>query len=442
MTETRRRVNPFIYDRPVPPLSFFGRRDMLRAVFSKLYTGQSVAILGEPHIGKSSLLNYLADEAVRERWLSGAPAWYFFTMVDCQAIPAEATPADFWREALTALPYAINHDLLTSMWHVAADNLFGAFVLDQLFRMVAQAGWRVVLALDHFEALLNDHPHFNAEFFGALRAHAANTGALSLIVTSRAALATIHQHLHCLNPHDFPFFNSFIDLRLLPFTTEEYDKLVDTLLAGTGVSFSEMDNAFILDIAGRQPFLTQVAAAGLFDAYGAKLSATARYFAAGKLFHDRAESHFAALWSLLSPTDQTALVLLTLPEIKSHLNGHDFVAADLGRLEWYGPALTHLRELGIVERVERSVGLVGLTFWQGASWRIAARGLAWWIAEHVLDQAAHGQRFDQWLHDKERQGMFNSAQAELVCGAVSAIPRDVYSSSVPMIRSVVRELLK
>jgi ABC-type phosphate/phosphonate transport system ATPase subunit len=58
-------LNPFLYGKPVPPARFVGRRDAVRTLFSRLYNGESTAIVGEPHIGKSSLLRYVMDDDVR-----------------------------------------------------------------------------------------------------------------------------------------------------------------------------------------------------------------------------------------------------------------------------------------------------------------------------------------------------------------------------------------
>jgi len=59
------QLNPFLYGTPVPPSRHIGRRDAVRTLLSRLYNGESTAIVGEPHIGKSSLLRCIADEAVR-----------------------------------------------------------------------------------------------------------------------------------------------------------------------------------------------------------------------------------------------------------------------------------------------------------------------------------------------------------------------------------------
>ena len=46
----------FIYGRSVRPVEFLNRETELRTVFNRMRNCESTAIVGEPHIGKSSLL--------------------------------------------------------------------------------------------------------------------------------------------------------------------------------------------------------------------------------------------------------------------------------------------------------------------------------------------------------------------------------------------------
>ena len=62
-------VSPFIYGRPVRPGEFLNREPELRTIFNRLRNGESTAVVGEPHIGKTSLLLQLADPAARRVYL-------------------------------------------------------------------------------------------------------------------------------------------------------------------------------------------------------------------------------------------------------------------------------------------------------------------------------------------------------------------------------------
>jgi predicted GTPase len=75
-------LNPFIYGKPVPPKRFIGRRRAVQTLFSRLEHGESVAVVGEPNIGKSSLLRYIRDEELARSRLVGASVRSVFVDFD------------------------------------------------------------------------------------------------------------------------------------------------------------------------------------------------------------------------------------------------------------------------------------------------------------------------------------------------------------------------
>jgi AAA ATPase domain len=434
-------LNPFLYGKPVPPARFVGRRDAVRTLFSRLYNGESTAIVGEPHIGKSSLLRYVMDDDVRAQWLDNVAPNHFFTEIDCHMLPRSHTPADFWRQALAALFPAVPDEAVARQWQVVADNQFGSFTLDSLFHLLARSRRRVVLVIDEFDALLN-HPNFNAEFFGALRSMATRTDALAVITASRLSVAAMNRLSHELNPLGSPFFNNITEVRLLPLSPDESRSLIEMTLAETGVAFTDEDYAFIHDLSSRHPFLMQIAAAGLFDAALDGNTGEARYQAGGRFFHDCAAAYFDDFWRHLSPTGQIAMMILALGEMKGRVDGREFNTDDIGRIEWYGPELLHLQDLGMVEKVDQRIGIAGLTLWQGAHWRVASRGFAWWAAGNVIAKTRDTVVFDQWLRDKEYQGLLTREQADSVRSLLNSIPKSVVSGVAQMVKSLLGEMVK
>jgi Novel STAND NTPase 2 len=434
-------LNPFLYGKPVPPARFVGRRDAVRTLFSRLYNGESTAIVGEPHIGKSSLLRYATDDEVRSQWLEEAAPNYFFTDIDCHMLPRNFTSADFWRQALTALSLVVPDEPVVRQWQVVVDNQFGSFTLDSLFQLLARSRRRVVLVIDEFDSLLN-HPNFNAEFFGALRSMATRTDSLAVITASRLSVAAMNRLSHELNPLGSPFFNNITEVRLLPLSPDESRGLIEMTLADTGVAFTDEDYTFVHDLSSRHPFLLQIAAAGLFDAAVDGKAGEARYHAGGRFFHDCAAAYFDEFWRHLSPTGQIAMMILALGEMKGRVDGREFNTDDLGRIEWYGPELLHLQDLGMVERVDQRIDIAGLTLWQGARWRVASRGFAWWAAGNVIAGTRDTVVFDQWLRDKEYQGLLTREQADSVRSMLNSIPKSVVSGVAQMVKSLLGEMVK
>jgi hypothetical protein len=165
--------------------------------------------------------------------------------------------------------------------------------LEGLFKLMSRQEWRAVLLVDEFDKLLN-HPNFaTAEFLGALRSLATRTDGLVVITASRLSVAQMNRLSTRNNPYGSPFFNNMIEVRLPHLTEAEADWLIDTTLGrtGHGQTFDDADRGFLSGLAGRHPFLLQVAAASLYDAR-LERPASAALIRAEALFRERSADHF------------------------------------------------------------------------------------------------------------------------------------------------------
>ena len=287
-------LNPFLFGRPVHPSHHVGHRAEIHTLFSRLANGESSAIVGEPHIGKSSLLCYLADKDVQHEWLGKVSEHYICIDIDCEMLPADFTPNDFWQIIIARVRKIADGDDLKEQCRIVFENNFGSFTLEALFKLLAKQERRVVLLIDEFDTLLH-HPNFNkAEFFGALRAFASHTDGLAIITASRMSVAEMNRRSHELNPFGSPFFNNSIEVRLKLFAPEEAHQLVETTLQRVSppISFSPEDYAWISKVAGQHPFLVQVAGSAIYDAIVQGTTGQDRYEEASKLFRERAGAHF------------------------------------------------------------------------------------------------------------------------------------------------------
>jgi hypothetical protein len=289
-------LNPFIYGKPVPTGRFVGRQEQVRTLFSRLYNGESTAIIGEPHIGKSSLLGYVADENTRREWISQYFDHHIFVDFDCHLMSAEFSPLTFWQHILGQVQATISDAALIEQCALIAQNNYGSLTLERLFKMLARKQWRLVLLIDEFDAMLN-HPNFgSAEFLGALRSFATRTDALVVITASRLSVSQMNRLSTRHNPHGSPFFNNMTEVKLPYLKAHESVALVENTLqrAGQDALFTDADRALVLSLAGHQPFLLQVAAASLFDAKtdAPQTDAAHTHARATALFEARTAAHF------------------------------------------------------------------------------------------------------------------------------------------------------
>ena len=96
------RNNPFTYGNPISdPRRFFGRAREVEQIFGRLRNEEfeSSSVVGDRRIGKTSLLNYLADPGVRAAHGLGSGR-YIFVYVDLQMVDETMGPEQLWRRLL------------------------------------------------------------------------------------------------------------------------------------------------------------------------------------------------------------------------------------------------------------------------------------------------------------------------------------------------------
>ncbi|HEY5704555.1 MAG TPA: TIR domain-containing protein [Terrimicrobiaceae bacterium] len=431
-----RILNPFLYGKPVPPSKFVGRSDAVRTIFSRLYNRESTAIVGAPHIGKSSILSYVADYKIRAAWLGERAANYVFAEIDCHMVPRQFSPAEFWSHTLADVPQVVSHDSVTRQWQAMKSSQFGSFTVKRLFQSVDLAGWCVVLVIDEFDVLVN-HPNFDGEFFGTLRSLAIGTN-LAVITASRIPVAEMNRR--CPNPHGSPFFNNLAQVRLISLSPAECRALIDTTLATTEIRFSEADYALIYALSGRHPYLVQVAASALFDVEADGRAES--HQAASTLFHDRAAPHFDDVWRHLLPAEQAILLVIALRELKGRLGNEECDTGELGDLRWCEASLRCLHEAGIVDRVDRPRDAADSAPSGEMLWRAASRGFVWWVVDNVITRTRDTIILDSRLHEYESRGILSQGRSREVRHLAASIEPGALTGPTDVCRLLLGEQIK
>ncbi|MBI3912775.1 MAG: AAA family ATPase [Chloroflexi bacterium] len=429
-------LNPFFYGKSVPPDRLIGRRDAVRTVFSRLYNGESTAIVGEPHIGKTSVLRYIAAANVRREMLGDAFIQHIFVEIDCQTLSSDFKSADLWRQMLNEIKTNVTDKALKKLCDLVMRDEPSSFNLDNLFGLLGRKGWRAVLLLDEFDVLLN-HPNFNKpEFLGALRSLAVRFESLVVITATRISVALMNRKSQEVNPHGSPYFNYMTEVRILPLKQEEADQLLNTTLqrAHNGIQFSADDRGFLYSLAGHHPYLLQIAAASLYDVLSDNAPGDERHSRATIIFHARAAAHFEDFWRHLIATEQRALILLALAQYRGYVDGRSFDIRQLGNLDWYDPDLRRLRDLGMVESDLQSTS--SAASWREANWRIAVGGIVPWLMDNVVSGTRDAKSFGEWLRDKEFQGLFTGEETKKIQEIASKIPKGAIGMAAEFVKSL------
>ncbi|MCE5272683.1 protein kinase [bacterium] len=232
--------------------SFFGRRREISTIYGRIGASrpQSVSIVGERRIGKSSLLHYINDPENRRAWLRDHEH-YTFIFMDFQekrSVPLSGFFASLFENL--SLETGISLDELPQPDYNGFKKVCEEF--DRRNR-------KLVLLFDEFESITKNK-NFDPEFFSFLRS-AANNYNVAYITSSVKNLQEL-----CYNREisDSPFFNIFSNLNLSAFSEEEALEFVSQPSRAAGHPLEEHFET-VVDLAGYFPFFMSIACSVLFE---------------------------------------------------------------------------------------------------------------------------------------------------------------------------------
>jgi hypothetical protein len=413
-------TNPFIYGRPVRPDEFFNRNDSLRTVFNRLRHAESTALVGEPHIGKSSMLLKIAEEKTGQAYLGEDLAGTTFCPIDLHPISNLYEPEMFWGEALEELELGDISNCARQILNFARERNFSRRSLERLFNQMGQEDKKLVLLLDEFDRLLI-HPTFReSNFFPLLRSLSTRTGGLVVIPASRLSVAEMNDRSRGLLETGSPYFNNIIEEKLGPFS----DETIDLLLAqAPGLIFPE-DRKVIHHVAGKHPFLVQAIAAALAE----EEPGPERHARAVSRFYGRVSYHFDDLWHSMDDRTRATAVVLSLLGLGGQTLGLGFASDNIDQVRELGPELQRLDGLGLARAVgEESPSDWQYTIlWQGRHWTIGAQAFAWWVREVAITGVRPFPSFDDWLANERYRSLLSPEQWDWLISTVREANRAHY----------------
>ena len=419
--------NPFIYGKPVPLNRHINRHRELNLLFSRLQNGESTAIVGEPRIGKTSLLRYMKAPPILQERLG--PQAERLVTVDLDFyqdwLSATRGPRDFWMCVLATIMQTVTFDIQREVTLVHERD-YDSASLCNLFGVLGQRGWRTVLFIDEFEALLR-HPSFaTAVFLGGLRSLATSTDGLQLVTASIDSVADMNALTASYTPGGSEFLNYLAEARLKPFNVEFVADLLHQALAGGETDFAQDDLQFIVRLSGCHPYRVQVAGACLFDAIQENLHGFEKFAQAGRWYRELTADHFETVWRRgLDNSLRMAMVILALMELGGSTYGRSLCLDEAERPKQFDSELHRLERMGLIERVsgDLQANSENLMQWQGERWRVSAYGFVWWLVDAIWTGTRSYPIFADWLHEQELGGgLLTRRQWKTLCDWMALMP--------------------
>jgi tRNA A-37 threonylcarbamoyl transferase component Bud32 len=270
------------------PAEFVGRKVEIEKVFSRIGAArpQSVSIVGERRIGKSSLLYHLSRPEVYAKNLTD-PSRYVFVLVDLHGL-GDLNVSEFFDLLLDEISAAAG---ISRPQGISS----GYFAMKQFLPELHRNGRKLVLLWDEFDSVTRNRK-FGEEFFSFFRSM-ANRYDIAYVTT---AVRELQEICHTESVAVSPFFNIFTNLYLRTFSPEEARELICGPSGRSEIPLDEHEPA-LLDVAGYFPFFLQLACCSLFDQLaedGQKERAVER---ARLQFAEEARPHVLYLWHHLEP---------------------------------------------------------------------------------------------------------------------------------------------
>jgi hypothetical protein len=428
-------INPFSYGLPIESQEFLNHRRILRQIVNRILSkGQSTAIVGNPNMGKSSLLMYLANPTNSVSLYNKNHHKLFFNMIDSQSLATKLSQAEFWQEALQPIREKLAqtdpNSSLYQHYKVCDDNNFGTFTLQKFFEQLGKNQYKLVLLLDEFDCFLH-HPVLNgAEFFGGLRSLASRSkGALAIIIASRRSLTELNNATQQFNPTGSPYFNIFAEFNLKYFPKKD----IKELLNWAGDRFSTEDKQYITAIAAGHPYLLQLTASAMWEEKEDTKDPTIYRLAVGKRVYQETKLHYSDTWQVLLPAARKAIAAIALLQISTLLDHHKMnESALLNDLPNFAPEIHELEAIGTLIRDE--------TIPEG--YRIAEGAFLWWLADELLRTIRDDISFEEWLQKKEMIGVFTKGQIDNFKSAVKFVAGLLTKGTTTLIETYAKEIPK
>jgi AAA-like domain len=376
------RSNPFTYGNPISdPRRFFGRAREVEQIFGRLRNEEfeSSSVVGDRRIGKTSLLNYLADPGVRSAHGLESDS-YIFVYVDLQMVDAEMGPDKLWRRWLSMLRRRYpDPNVVDSLRILERAERLDTFDLDELFQQVDDGGKHVVFLLDEFERV-TENENFGPDFYYGLR---------SLMIHHRVALVTssrleLIELCHSDAVKSSPFFNVFANINLRLFAPTDCRQMLSRSLEGTDTEFNDFELNQVFDLAGLHPYFLQAAAWMLFESYQMKLDPAGRGEFLAEKFRAEAIPHMIDYWDNSGDYQKIVMTAAALLE-SSRGSRQGFLLEELrnvfSRAE---PCLEVLMKRGLIMPI-------------GDRYRLFSSVFGPWILSQISAEAAEEQSYHEWL---------------------------------------------
>jgi hypothetical protein len=381
--------NPFIAGPIIDPQWFIGRRYEISYLLSAIQNRLSVCVIGEPHIGKTSLLKYVANPSLTD---STGPE-HVFIYRDGMSLRDQNTPAKFWQSVLREVVTRIKKKEVKRRISELIGNINrSADCVRLAMEVLIENNLVMVLIIDELDVMVSEPRLADISFWGQFR-YLASARLFCFLSASRHDLFTVNTILNrALTDHmpqyrnlGSPIFNIADSIYLRPFIDVEVSRFFEKTSASS--SFTPLDINIIRKLSGGHPYLLQKAGSHLWRFKSQ--NETVDYQRYIETLLENTDDYMQDVWMQLEtkPGSRALAVMITLRELGR--NTHDITVLNKD-INAFVQASQPLERIGMIQRTENNFELVGSLY-------------AFWIQRNILARPIVDH--EKYLADKEVRSM-------------------------------------
>lgn len=264
------------------PEQFYGRKREVVHILSRIGAArpQSVSVVGERRIGKSSLLYHLTGSETQRRVL-GDHSSLVVVYLDFQQL-RNLTLEHFFSTLLTQIRRACPEG--------PGPDAAGYAAFQNTLEFFRGQEKKLILLFDEFD-VITSNANFPTEFYSFFRSM-ANNYAVAFVTSSKTELQRI---CYSSSIADSPFFNIFSNLYLRPFEREEAAQLIAVPSEKQGLPLRRFTDE-IVALAGLFPLYLQIACSVYFDWLQEDPTRALEHQEVRSRFLEEAGPHFEYFW--------------------------------------------------------------------------------------------------------------------------------------------------
>ena len=387
-------INPLQNDFSIELNKLSSRQRTIQYIASHISEGFGVALIAEPRMGKTALLEYLRSTENIEKLYGEEGKKYVFSLINCQMLTSEYTLWQFWEQVLSVIDETVEQSgshLLLKLYVLCKNSKYRYFELEKLFHQLDKLGYKLILMLDELDTLVAHPTLGTSDFFGILRGM-SNFSGLTTLIATRQSLSKLNESLYQISRLGSPYLNVFTEIRLKVLPPRD----IAELLNNTNNIFSRADKQFISEVSGGHPFILQIAMSALLNSPKRNSEdITQRYVKAGRKVYEATQLHYHDLWHFWTADIRKAIVAIALLQTPHLLANKEFHQSSIkDNLHYLEPELGELNSFGLIDVDDNFAG----------GYKINQGSLLWWLADELIRTIREDSTFEEWLLEKQLVG--------------------------------------